>query len=98
MLNQNLTRQISKCILSSLYRYSVYVVIIALILETAKFFANCWCPNILVDMIAMHYQLEGSHFKCLRTVLLRMTSKVSSPTPICLSLLAIVLIIPLIAM
>ena len=62
-----LTMQVSKYILSFFVdRYSVSVVIVAPLLATDEFFADCGCPNFLVDMITTHCrshrQLEGSHF------------------------------------
>ena len=36
----------------SVHHYSVPVVIVALLLMTDEFFANCRCPNVLVDMVA----------------------------------------------
>ena len=54
-----ITRKMSKYILSFFVDwYSVSVVIVAPLLATDEFFADCGCPNFLVDVLTTHCRLH----------------------------------------
>ena len=56
-------RQMSKYVLSSVVLV-LSVVIVDLLFATYKFFADCECPNFLIDVIAVHCrQTQRQHLE-----------------------------------